>query len=103
MSGFGRKMQWTAAVVLALMIGVWAGPAGAQTKRRSKRESSANRKARMERMAEDTYSHRYEMFGGGGYLRFRSGEYLQKNNEIVWATSAAYYLNPKLGIIGDIR
>ena len=95
-------MQWFTAGVLALLIGAGAMPAEAQ-KRRSKRESSANRKARILRQTEETYTHRYEVFGGGGYLRFRSGEFLQKNNEITWAASATYFLNPRLGIIADAR
>ena len=44
--------------------------------------------------------HRYEVFGGGGYLRWRSGPDLKRNNEITWATSATYFLNEKLGITG---
>ena len=71
--------------------------------RRTKRESSANRKARIQKAVDDTYSHKWEVFGGGGYLRFRSGQNLQKNNEVTWATSATYMLNPRLGIMGDIR
>ena len=42
-------------------------------------------------------------FGGGGYLRFRSGEYTRKNNEITWATAFNYYLNRKLAVVGDAR
>jgi hypothetical protein len=79
-----------------------ATPAQAQV-RRSRRESNANRKARIARTIEETYSHRYEVFGGGGYLRFRSGPNTQNNNEITWATSGTYYLNPKVGIVADVR
>ncbi len=75
--------------------------AQAQT-RRPRRESSANRKARIEHIVQDTYSHRWEAAGGGGYLRWRSGPYLQKNNEVTFWTSATYFLNPKLGITGGI-
>jgi hypothetical protein len=70
---------------------------------RARRETNASRKARIQRTIEDTYSHRYEVIGGGGYLRFRSGSQLKKNNEVTWATAVNYYLNPKLAIVGDAR
>jgi hypothetical protein len=75
----------------------------AQSTHRARRESNANRKARIARTIEDTYTRRWEVGGGGGYLRFRSGENLQRNNEITFWTSGTYYLNPKLGIVGDVR
>jgi hypothetical protein len=71
-----------------------------QTKRR---ETNANRKARIERQIAETYTHRWEVGGGGGWLRFRSGEYTQRNSEIAFWMDANYYLNRKLGITGEIR
>jgi hypothetical protein len=107
MSGFRKNMQrlslFSIFIVAVATLIVAPASAHAQVRRSTRRESNANRKARIERAIEETYSHRYELFGGGGYLRFRSGEYLQKNNEVTWATSASYFLNPKLGITGDIR
>ena len=102
MSGFRKNMQRLAVVLFAVPLIVGNTVAHAQV-RRTRRESNANRKARIERTIQDTYSHRYELFGGGGYLRFRSGEYLQRNNEVTWATSGTYFLNPKLGITADVR
>jgi hypothetical protein len=95
-------MQRLAVAFFVVTITAASASAHAQG-RRNRRESNANRKARIERTIQETYSHRYEVFGGGGYLRFRSGEYLQRNNEVTWATSATYFLNPKLGITADIR
>ena len=103
MSGMGRKMRYMAAGLFALALGAAAVPSDAQLVRRTKRESSANRKARIQQAVDDTYTHRWELFGGGGYLRFRSGQYLQKNNEVTWAASGTYMLNPRLGIIADAR
>jgi hypothetical protein len=71
-----------------------------QTKRR---ETNANRKARIARQISDTYTHRWEVGGGGGWLRFRSGEYTQKNSEIAFWMDANYYLNQKLGLTAEIR
>jgi len=107
MSGFRKNMQrlslLSILVVAVATLIVAPASAHAQVRRSTRRESNANRKARIERTIEETYSHRYEIFGGGGYLRFRSGEYLQKNNEITWAASGTYFLNTKLGITADAR
>jgi hypothetical protein len=97
-------------VVMGLAVGMLAGglnPARGQTKKRkqehARRETNATRLARIQRTIEDTYSHRYEVTGGGGYLRFRSGDYTKKNNEVSWATALNYYLGPKLALVGDAR
>jgi hypothetical protein len=101
-------------VVAAGMLAGAVTPANAQTvtqtqsrKRKqethARHETNATRLARIQRTTEETYSHRYEVFGGGGYLRFRSGEYLKRNNEISWATAFNYYFNPKLAVVGDAR
>lgn len=100
MSGLNSGVKWLAAA--ALVIGLTAS-SGAQMTRRPKRETNANRQARIARTIEDTYSHRWEVGAGGGYLRFRSGPFTQQNNEITWATSGTYYLNPGLGIEADAR
>lgn len=79
---------------------------GAQDKKgpkRARRETNAARQARIERTIQETYSHRYEVFGGGGYMRFRSGEDTKKNNEVTWAADTSYFLTPKVAIVGDAR
>jgi hypothetical protein len=98
-------------VVVGLAFGLLAGnvsPAKAQAKKRreeghARRETNATRLARIQRDIQETYSHRYEVIGGGGFLRFRSGDFTKKNNEISWATALNYYLNSKLAIVGDAR
>ncbi len=102
MSGWNVKMKWIAASLLVILMAGAAGTVQAQT-RRPRRESSANRKARVQRTIEDTYSHRWEVAGGGGYLRWRSGPFLQKNNEVTFFMNGTYFLNEKLGITGDVR
>jgi hypothetical protein len=97
-------------LVICLLVGALP-PAKAQMNQTKKRrqenharhETNATRLARIRRTIQDTYSHRYEVIGGGGYLRFRSGDYTRKNNEISWATALNYYLNSKLAIVGDAR
>jgi hypothetical protein len=98
-----RKIQLIAAGLLILGMAGVTVTAEAQIRRPARRENSANRKARIQRTVEDTYSHRWEVAGGGGYLRWRSGEFLQKNNEVTFFMNTTYFLNPKLGITGDVR
>jgi len=100
---------------MGLAAGLLAGSmarAGAQTTTqsptrrkqvRARHETNASRQARIDRTIHDTYTHRWELIGGGGYLRFRSGEYTKKNNEVSWAAAANYYLNEKLAVVGDAR
>jgi hypothetical protein len=97
-----RSLRLVAVALLAFAI-LATLPAHAQSTRRPRRESNANRKARIARNIQQTYSHAWEIAGGGGYLRFRSGEDLQKNSEITFWMDGTYFLNPKLGITGEIR
>ena len=98
-------------VTLAIGVGLLAGAmttAHAQsrkaqtrpTQRRARRESNASRQARIARTIEQTYSHQWEVMGGGGFLRWRSGFYTQRNNEVSWAAQTHYFLNPRLSIVG---
>ncbi len=69
---------------------------------RSRRRNS-NRQARIARNIQDSYSHRYEVAGGGGYLRFRTGQYLQKSNEIDFFMSGTRQWSPRWGLVADVR
>src|SRR6201986_318969 len=103
MFGFRLSVKQVAVVLLAGSMASGAVGLQAQTTRRTRRESSANRKARIARTIAETYGHRFEVAGGGGFLRFKSGSSLQKNNEVTFWMSGTYFLNPKLGIIGEVR
>ena len=86
------------AAPLALLI----APA-ARAQFHTHRETNANRRARIERQIQDTYTHRFEVAGGGGYLRFRSGEFTQKNNEVDFFVNTTYFFNEKLGATAEVR
>jgi hypothetical protein len=103
MFGFRLSVKQVAGVLLAGLMASGAVAVQAQTTRRTRRESSANRKARIERTIAETYNHRFEVAGGGGYLRFQSGSDLRKSNEVTFFMTGTYFLNPKLGIIADVR
>jgi hypothetical protein len=66
-------------------------------------QTNANRKARIARQITETYTHRWEVAGGGGYLRFRSGQFTQKNSEIAFWMNTTYYFNRNLGLTGEVR
>jgi hypothetical protein len=102
MFGFRLSVKKVAVVLLAGSIASGAVALQAQTTRRTRRESSANRKARIARTIAETYGHRYEVAGGGGFLRFQSGA-PQRNAEVTFFMAGTYFLNPKLGIIGEVR
>lgn len=97
----GNSISVTAVALVAFFLTL--SFAGAQNTRPARRETTANRKARIQRTIAETYGHRWEVGGGGGYLRFRPGQYLQRSNEITFWASTMYALNPKLGVIGEVR
>jgi hypothetical protein len=85
------------------MLALTASTSEAQNARKSGRETNANRKARIARKIQNTYSHSWEVGGGGGYMRFRSGQFTQKNSEITFWANTTYYFNQKLGLTGEVR
>src|SRR5260370_21897638 len=93
---FRVSVKQVAGVLLAASMasGAVAVQAQTQTTRRTRRESSANRKSRIERTIAETYGHRFEVAGGGGYMRFQSGSLLQKNNEMTFFIARKYFLKP---------
>jgi hypothetical protein len=104
MFGFRLSVKCVTGVILAGFVasGAVAAQAQQQPTHHTRRESSANRKSRIARTIAETYGHRFEVAGGGGFLRFQSGA-PQRNNEVTFFMTGTYFLNPKLGIIGDVR
>lgn len=90
-----------AALTLLLAASIAASPLSAQTTR--KRHENATRKARIARNIQQTYTHRWDLFVGGGYERFRSGDNLQRNNQVTWALNLTRNFTPKWGVVGDLR
>jgi hypothetical protein len=71
--------------------------------RQAQQRVRARRKLRIQQIIQDTYSHQYETYFGGGYLRFRPGSSLQKNSESDWNVGITDYLAGKLGVTADFR
>ncbi|GAA3762937.1 hypothetical protein GCM10022270_22380 [Terriglobus aquaticus] len=67
------------------------------------RRYNANRQARIARNIHDAYSHRYEVGGGGGYLRFHPGSELLRINEVNFWANGVRQWNERWGVVGDVR
>jgi hypothetical protein len=75
----------------------------AEVLRQAQARVRARRRVRVQQIIQDTYSHKYEMYFGGGYLRFRPGSSLQKNSESDWNVGITDYFRGKLGVTADFR
>lgn len=71
--------------------------------REARARIAARKRQRREALIHKTYSHKYEIYGGGLYLRFRPGSTLQHINEEGWNTGFSDYLTPRLAATGEIR
>ena len=75
----------------------------AEVLRQAQQRVNARRKLRVQQIIQDTYTHKYEVYGGGGYLRFHPGSTLQHMNEAAWNAGFTDYLAGKLGVTADFR
>ncbi len=75
----------------------------AQVLREAQSRVDARRRQREQQQEQETYSHRFEVAAGGGYLRFRPGQNLQHNTEAAWNVGFTDWLRPKLGVTADVR
>ena len=81
-----------------------------QAKKKARQESRLlakrrllSRQRRIQQTIQDTYSHRYEIYTGGMYMRFRPGPDLHNAGTGGWALGLAGFLTPRFGITGDAR
>jgi hypothetical protein len=63
----------------------------------------ARREQRRATAIREVYTHRYEAYLGGGYLRFTPGATLQRVNEYNWNAGFTRYYNERLGVTLDGR
>jgi hypothetical protein len=75
----------------------------AEVLRQAQARVKARRKLRIQQIIQDTYTHKYETYFGGGYLRFRPGSTLQHMNESAWNIGVTDYIKGKIGVTGDFR
>lgn len=96
-----RALAATAAFLL--LCSAAAAQTASSTQAPGARRRNASRQARIARNIQDAYSHKYEVAGGGGFLRFRTGENLQKISEINFFMAGSYHLNPRWAVVADVR
>lgn len=75
----------------------------AEVLRQAQLRVKARRRVRIQQIVQDTYSHKYEAYFGGGYLRFRPGSTLQHINEGGWNIGVTDYFRGKIGATADFR
>ena len=63
----------------------------------------ARREARRTAAIHDAYSHLYEAYMGGGYMRFTPGSTLQRVNEYNWNVGFTRYYSERTGVTLDAR
>ncbi|HEY6491236.1 MAG: hypothetical protein WCC26_12415 [Terracidiphilus sp.] len=63
----------------------------------------ARRDQRRAQAIHDTYSHPFEVFTGGGYIRFTPGPNLQKTTMYSWDAAITRYYSERLGVTIDGR
>ena len=103
MFGLKLKEKCVAVMLLAGLMASGAGIVQAQSTRRTRREIERKPPGENCTHRQGHLQPQWEVGGGGGYLRYRSGEDLQRNNEVTFWLSGTRYLNPKLGIVADVR
>lgn len=113
-----------ASFVLAFLLGCMALPLQAQDATQQPQSSSSslltpeqmlasrrsleNRRLQTKRRREaqivtDTYTHRWEFYVGGEYMRFRPGPLLHNSGMGGWIVGATRYFTPRFGITADAR
>jgi hypothetical protein len=63
----------------------------------------ARRDQRRAQAIHDTYSHLYEVFTGGGYIRFTPGPNLQRTTMYSWDAAVTRYYSERFGVTIDGR
>ncbi len=67
---------------------------------------SRRQQTRLRREAQaitDTYTHRWELYGGGDYMRFRPGPHIHNSGMGAWTLGLTRYFTPRFGITADAR
>ena len=75
----------------------------ARLAREAQERVRARRQQRTQAVIQDTYSHKYDVYFGYVWQRFRPGSSLQHVTEYGWNAGITDYIRPKLGITADFR
>ena len=61
------------------------------------------RQRRLAQLVTETYTHRWEVYAGGQYMRFRPGPALHNSGMGGWTLGLTRYFTPRFGITADAR
>ena len=75
----------------------------AELAREAQSRVQARRRQRIASVIQDTYSHKYEVFGGEAFMRMRPGHYLQNFSENGFDAGVTRYFTDKVGVTVDGR
>ncbi|MES2222155.1 MAG: hypothetical protein V4587_14465, partial [Acidobacteriota bacterium] len=75
----------------------------ATTRRSLENRRLATKQRREAALVTETYTHRWEVYVGGEYMRFRPGPDLHNSGMGGWIVGATRYFNPRFGIMADAR
>jgi hypothetical protein len=101
-------------VVIAMLFLSIHVQTSAQLLHKKKHEVTLARQRKIAAAIEDSYSHRFEAFVGGGFMTFRPGQpiagsgipqqgVLKSNDEGIWATNTTFYFTPQLGATAVVQ
>lgn len=74
-----------------------------ESRRRLENRRQQTRQRREAQMVTETYTHRWEIYGGGTYMRFRPGPLLHNSGMGGWTLGVTRYFTPRFGISADAR
>jgi hypothetical protein len=89
----------SAVVMMGLMAGLMANGAG-----RAEAQAVPTGKGKLGPAAPVTYENKWEVYGGPNFMNFQAGQALPKRMNMGGAElSITYWLNKKVGLVGDYR
>ena len=74
-----------------------------ESRRRLESRRAQTKQRREAQAVTDTYTHRWEAYTGGSYMRFRPGPSLHNSGMGSWTLGFTRYFTPRLGITADAR
>ncbi len=75
----------------------------AQSRRSFESRRQLTKQRREAAAVTETYTHRWEIYGGGAYMRFRPGPDIHNSGMRAWVFGATRYFTPRFGITADAR
>lgn len=95
--------QSTAGATSSSSSSVPTAPQTLETRHGLETRRALTRQRREAQIITDTYTHRWEVYTGGSYMRFRAGPNLHNSGTGSWTFGFTRYFTPRFGITADSR